>query len=159
VPCLLQWRGSSVNVRQSARATHPGMHMPSGHRAHRSLHISRGECCESDAAGHGCSVIISRHAATPRKIAWSSTTHHHHHHHHQHHPSHAAKASVSTSHKSQGSTTRLPQNRKQNRISVHIRTPMSLHSILLNQKICNSELHNGSVGRWWEEEVRCRLGA
>ena len=90
MPCLLQWRGSSVNVRQSARATHPGMHMPSGRRAHRGLHIYHGESV-ARAMLPARLIIVSRHAATPRKIAWSC------------HPpppstssSHAAKASVST---------------------------------------------------------------
>ena len=115
MPCLLQWRGSSVNVRQSARATHPGIHMPSGRRAHRGLHIYHGESV-ARAMLPARLIIVSRHAATPRKIAWSC------------HPppptsSHAAKASVSTNHKIQGSVCHSVR-RKQNRISVHIRSPM-----------------------------------
>ena len=82
MPFLQQWRGSSVNVRQSARATHPGMHMPSGHRAHRGLYISRGECCESDAAG---TAAASSSAGMPQRRARlrGHVIHHHQHHHTQ----------------------------------------------------------------------------
>ena len=136
MPFLLQWRGSSVNVRQSARATHPGMHMPSGHRAHRGLHMSRGECCESDAAG---TAAASSSADMPQRRARLRG---HVIHHHQHHHTQRKRACPQTT-KSKA-VPQCPQKAEQDFGSYSI-TNGGLHSILLDQKICNS----ANNGRWW----------